>query len=125
MADQPKPNTFCWNELATPDSSASGKFYTALFGWTTERLPAPGMTYTLFKQDGKDVGGMLQMTAEWAGVKPHWMAYVAVEDVDACAKKIPELGGKVCVPPTDISVGRFAVVEDPTGAAFSIITLKG
>jgi predicted enzyme related to lactoylglutathione lyase len=83
------------------------------------------MTYTLFKQDGKDVGGMLQMTAEWAGVKPHWMAYVAVEDVDACAKKIPELGGKVCVPPTDISVGRFAVVEDPAGAVFSIITLKG
>jgi predicted enzyme related to lactoylglutathione lyase len=37
---------------------------------------------------------------------------------------VTELGGKVCVPPTDIPVGRFAVVNDPEGATFSIITLK-
>jgi hypothetical protein len=30
----------------------------------------------------------------------------------------------VCIPPTDISVGRFAVVEDPDGAVFSIIQWK-
>jgi hypothetical protein len=29
------------------------------------------------------------------------------------------------VPPNDISVGRFAVVEDPNGSFFSIIRLKG
>jgi predicted enzyme related to lactoylglutathione lyase len=52
------------------------------------------------------------------------MSYVAVADVDACARRVTELGGKVCVPPTDISVGRFAVVNDPGGATFSIITLK-
>jgi hypothetical protein len=35
-----------------------------------------------------------------------------------------ELGGKVCVPPTDIpNVGRFAVINDPQGAVFSIIRL--
>ena len=37
---------------------------------------------------------------------------------------ITENGGKVCVPPTDIAVGRFAVVEDSNGAFFSIIRLK-
>jgi predicted enzyme related to lactoylglutathione lyase len=30
----------------------------------------------------------------------------------------------VCIPPTDIAVGRFAVVEDPEGAVFSIIQRK-
>jgi len=47
-----------------------------------------------------------------------------VDDCDAYAKKITDNGGKVCVPPTDIAVGRFAVVEDPNGGFFSIIKLK-
>ena len=81
-------------------------------------------TYTRFQQDGRDVGGMLQMTPEWGDVRPHWMAYIHVADVDATAAKIKEHGGKLCVPPTDIAVGRFAVAEDPTGAVFSIIKLK-
>jgi predicted enzyme related to lactoylglutathione lyase len=119
----PEPRTFCWNELATTDAAGCTKFYTELFGWTAAEMPFGPTTYTLFKRDGQDVGGMLQMTAEWAGVRPHWMAYVAVDDVDGTARRITELGGKVCVPPTDISVGRFSVVEDPTGAVFSIIKL--
>jgi predicted enzyme related to lactoylglutathione lyase len=117
-------NRFCWNELATTDADACARFYGELFGWTTQKRPAGPTTYITFRQGGEDAGGMLQMTAEWAGVRPHWMPYVAVADVDACAKRIAELGGKVCVPPTDISVGRFAVVEDPTGAVFSVIKLK-
>jgi predicted enzyme related to lactoylglutathione lyase len=53
------------------------------------------------------------------------MSYVAVDKVDDSAEKIKELGGNVCVPPTDIpNVGRFCVVNDPTGATFSLIALK-
>ena len=52
------------------------------------------------------------------------MAYIHVADVDATAAKIKEHGGSVCVPPTDISVGRFAVVQNPARATFSIIKLK-
>jgi predicted enzyme related to lactoylglutathione lyase len=56
---------------------------------------------------------------------PHWMTYIAVDDVDQSAAKVWELGGKVCVPPTDIpNTGRFCVVNDPSGATFSLITLK-
>jgi predicted enzyme related to lactoylglutathione lyase len=117
-------NRFCWNELATTDAAACGRFYGELFGWTSHTQQSGPTTYTTFKEGGEDAGGMLQMTAEWAGVPPHWMPYVAVADPDACARRVTELGGKVCVPPTDISVGRFAVVEDPTGAVFSIIRLK-
>jgi len=52
-----------------------------------------------------------------------WLLF-SLDDFDANASKIIESGGKVCVPPTDISVGRFAVVEDPNGGFFSIIGLK-
>ncbi len=127
MAEQ-ATNRFCWNELATPDAAAATRFYCGLFGWTPRTTDLGKMTYTHFQanqeNDGQDVGGMLQMTAEWGSTPAHWMPYVAVADVDACARRATELGGKVCVPPTDISVGRFAVITDPTGATFSIIKLK-
>jgi len=52
------------------------------------------------------------------------MPYVAVRDVDAAAARVESLGGKVCVPPTDIpNVGRFCVVNDPTGASISLLTM--
>jgi predicted enzyme related to lactoylglutathione lyase len=124
MATPNLDNQFCWNELATTDSAACEKFYTAVFGWTATKQPMGPMTYTIFSVGDKQVGGMMQMTPEWGNIRPHWMAYIAVSDVDAYAKKITENGGKVCVPPTDIPVGRFAVVSDPTGGTFSLIKMK-
>ena len=36
-----------------------------------------------------------------------------------------DLGGTIVMPPTDIpNVGRFCQIQDPTGAVFSVITLK-
>ena len=44
-------------------------------------------------------------------------------DVDATAKKVEELGGKILRPPTDIpGVGRFCALQDPQGAAICAIT---
>src|SRR5579871_3896471 len=89
MAEQAM-NRFCWNELATPDTAGCTRFYSEVFGWTPRTMEFGPHTYTLFQagkeNDGQDVCGMLQMTAEWGNVPAHWMAYIAVADVDACAK---------------------------------------
>ena len=48
---------------------------------------------------------------------------MTVTDVDETALRVPEYGGKVLVPPTDIpKVGRFCVIEDPQGAVITAIT---
>jgi uncharacterized protein len=52
------------------------------------------------------------------------MPYIAVEECDACVQKIVVSGDKVCVPPSDISVSRFAVLEDPNGSVFAIIRMN-
>ena len=84
------------------------------------------MVYNEIVVGSEHIGGIYQMTAEFGDAPSHWMAYVAVDDVDAKAKLAEELGGKVCVPPTDIpNTGRFCVITDPTGATFSLITLVG
>jgi uncharacterized protein len=123
----PERGTFCWNELATRDLGAAKKFYTELLGWQLQESNAAGMAYNEIVVDGKQhIGGIYQMTAEYGDAPSHWMSYVAVDDVDAKAKLAAELGGKVCVPPTDIpNVGRFCVITDPTGATFSLVRLSG
>lgn len=130
MSDNAMPSpahgTFCWNELGSTDDEAAKKFYAELLGWTYKEGDAGGMKYAEITAGGRPVGGVYKMGPEFGEAPSHWMAYVAVDDVDASAKRVEELGGKVCVPPTDIpNVGRFSVINDPTGATLSLIMLKG
>jgi predicted enzyme related to lactoylglutathione lyase len=121
---EPKAGSFAWLELGTTDRDAAKKFYSSLFGWAAEdQSMGPDMTYTLFRLGGKDVGGAYQLMKEQieGHVPPHWMPYVRVDNADASAAKAVKLGAKQIVPPGDIpNVGRFAVLEDPTGAHISI-----
>jgi len=124
MDSQPKTGSFCWLELGTTDQNAAKKFYTGLLGWSAEDMPmGPEMTYTMFRLEGKDVGGGYRLMKEQVDnhVPPHWMAYVKVNNADESAAKAVSLGAKQIVPPSDIpNVGRFAVVQDPTGAHISL-----
>lgn len=122
--------TFVWNECGTTDVQSAKKFYTELFDWKTREMDmGPSGTYTIFQNAGKDIGGLYRMNAQQQqmGVTPHWLTYVGVADVDASAKKAEALGGRILVPATDIpETGRFAVLMDPTGAAFAIYkSIKG
>lgn len=123
----PAAGTFCWNELMTRDVGAAKTFYTRLLGWTTEEMDMGEMgTYIVFKKGDREVAGMMAMPPDCGEeIPPHWMSYIAVDDVDAGAAKVEQLGGKVCVPPTDIpEVGRFSVITDPTGATISLFKSK-
>ncbi len=114
---------FSWCELMTIDAAAAKAFYTQLFGWETEDMSMPGMTYTIVKTGGRGIGGIMAIPQEARGMSPAWGSYVTVEDVDATARTAEELGAKICVPPRDIpNVGRFCVIQDPQGAMISAIT---
>jgi predicted enzyme related to lactoylglutathione lyase len=114
---------FVWYELMTSDTAAAKAFYSNVAGWNTEDLPMPGMTYTLLRVGESQVGGLMPMPSEAcaAGMRPCWVGYIAVDDVDTAAAKAQRLGGKIIGAPTDIpNVGRFAVVTDSLGAAFNL-----
>lgn len=117
----PKPGSFVWHELMTPDVARSKDFYSRLFGWKMrDDEMMPGFTYTMMSNKGEGVGGMMAITPEQGDVKPHWMVYIAVKDVDAIAQQTEMMGGEIAVPPHDIPVGRWALLKDPTGAAFAV-----
>jgi predicted enzyme related to lactoylglutathione lyase len=119
------PNSFCWNELGTRDTAKAGDFYTGLFGWGKNVQQMGPMTYTSFMNGERPAGGMYEPPPEMGNVPPHWLAYFAVDDTDAKVQKATELGGKIIAPPMDIpGTGRFAIIQDPQGAAFGIIKLN-
>ena len=133
--DSLKHGAFGWNELMTTNVEVAKQFYTTLFGWETdeemlmkvresigdeESIYALG--YAVIKVDGDPVGSLAGMPPECQGM-PAWGVYVTVDDVDAIAGRVEELGGKLLRPPADIpNVGRFCVIQDPQGAALCAIT---
>jgi predicted enzyme related to lactoylglutathione lyase len=125
---QATAGTFCWTELMTRDLAAAKKFYADLLGWRTVDENLGGAPYTMFYVPGQKeaVGGMMQMSGpQFEGVPPHWMPYILVKDIDDRASRCKQLGGKIKVPPMDIpSIGRFCVIEDPTGAVISLFQGK-
>jgi len=112
---------FCWSELYTNNPDAAKDFYSKLFGWEI----GGDVNYTEWKNDGKAIGGMMKIRAEWGEVPPHWISYVLVSNCDEVAAKLTSLGGKIYVGPQDIeNMGRFAVAEDPQGAELAIYQQK-
>ena len=119
-----KPGTFCWVELGTTNGEAAKTFYTKLFGWDYVDNPVgPGMIYTMLKLNGKDVGALYQMPSEMTaqGIPPNWLNYVSVTSADETAEKATVAGATLLKEPFDVfTVGRMAVVKDPTGAVFAL-----
>ncbi|MEZ6196565.1 MAG: VOC family protein [Planctomycetota bacterium] len=121
-----EPGTPTWFELAGRDIEGTSRFYAELFGWDWVTHASGDARYTVFERDDDiPIAGMMEMTSEWGDMPPHWMLYFEVFDTDEAAERVKELGGQVCVPPSDLPYGRFAVVNDPGGGTFSLIVPRG
>ncbi len=126
----PQHGTFCWTEIASNDADKCTAFYNAVFGWEFKSGDSSnsGMDYREFTSGGDNpVGGLYQINPDWFGGSPpppHFMTYVAVDDVDENANLAVELGGTIVRGPMDIpNVGRMAIIQDPTGAKIAIFRM--
>lgn len=117
---------FIWYELMTPSPAGAKAFYDAVVGWniSSEAMPGPVEYRMIGRSDGGFAGGVLTITDEMKqrGVRPAWLGYVAVDDVDSTVASIEQAGGKALMPASDIpDVGRIAWVTDPQGASFYVM----
>jgi predicted enzyme related to lactoylglutathione lyase len=111
---------FVWDELATTDVEAAKEFYGDLFGWNAETMDMEGMPYTIFQRGDRQIAGAMTKMAEDPS-PPHWTTYIHADDIDATTAKVSDLGGTVLVEPSDIpGVGRFSLIQDPTGAVVGL-----
>ena len=117
--------SFIWYELLTGDADAAQDFYGKVLGWTFSDSGQADMDYRLFNAGSEMVGGLMALTDEMksGGAQPGWLGYVGVDDTDAAVKKIVANGGAELMPAMDIpDVGRMAMIADPQGAPFYVMT---
>ncbi len=118
-----RPGTFFWAELMTRDLDAAGRFYSLLFPWTPKFIRD---THHEFRTGEVQQAGMTGMSGpRYEGLPTFWsLSFAVPRDCDATVEQAKALGANVLVPPTDIAgVGRYAILQDPQGAAFSIVKL--
>jgi predicted enzyme related to lactoylglutathione lyase len=125
-----EPSSYAWTELNTRGMDRAKPFYQRVFGWGERTTPMgegqPPYTEWLLGDHsiggGMDIGQRPDIPKE---VPPHWMNYFAVADVDATVEKASRLGAKALVPGMDFPGGRFAILQDPQGAAFGVLKMGG
>ncbi len=121
-ADRTRQGAPSWAELMTSDVGQATEFYGQLFGWTAEAVPTPGVAYTMFKNEGTGIAGMMAIAPEMGDIPPHWGTYFTVDDADVAAQVAEGLGARVFIPPMDIQgVGRFCGILSPQGVRFYAI----
>ena len=128
MPQQIPRGRFVWHELMTGDVSAAQSFYTTLTGWQTQAFEGGPGPYTVWMNGDTPVGGVMTLPdeAKQQGAPPHWLGYIATPDVDATVKQATGHGATLLHGPADSpTVGRIAVMQDPTGAVFAGHTAAG
>ena len=108
---------WCHIEIPTANKEASKQFYGSLLGWKFTEVPE--MKYTIYSTGEGEVGGGLFNPPE--GTPRMITNYVTVVDLEAAAKKVPELGGKVCTERMEVpGMGWFRIVNDPEGNSIGL-----
>lgn len=105
-----------WLDLLTDDVDAAVAFYAAVFGWTWETKGA----YRVARMGDRLVAGMSPFAAEEAS--PHWLVQIAVDDAAAASKRLQFLQGDVLLESDE--PGAPAIVMDPQGAVFALLTAE-
>lgn len=110
-----------WNEINTWDAAATMRFYGELLGWSFRKQADHETGYWLIDNAGRQAGGVLQMTADWEGIQPHWMNYLHVDDTAATLDRVQASGGTVVFGPIDDPGGAITIFAAPSGAQFSTV----
>ncbi|WNV76096.1 VOC family protein [Geodermatophilus sp. DSM 44513] len=112
-----EPGSLVWNEVAVDDPAAAREFYSAVFGFTYDDVDGVE-GYQTFALGGHPLGGL---GGSQPGAPKGWTVCFAVTSTDDVVAAVEAAGGKVTMAPMDTEFGRLAVVDDPWGAAFSVM----
>ncbi|WP_206667485.1 VOC family protein [Muricoccus nepalensis] len=111
-----------WYEYLARDIDGAERFLTSVIGWQVTNSGMPGIDYRILSApDSAAIGGLMTLP-QGAPIRPGWLAYFGVDDVDASVAAIRASGGVVHMPPMDLNgVGRMALVGDRQGSPFYVM----
>lgn len=114
-------NPVCWWELASHDAEATVKFLKTAFEWEFDLDEELGIYELPAVEEPNGFRGGGVFTLRRAKL-PFLTIYIEVDDVDARAKRIEELGGHIVEAPFDVTDKiRICLFNEPSGVTLAMI----
>jgi uncharacterized protein len=102
-------------EIPADDTAKAQAFWGGLFGWEFESFPGPS-EYHMTRIDDTSGAAITNMEPGKRGTR----TYFAVDEINAGAARVKELGGEADEPMPVPSMGWFATCRDPHGNEFGL-----
>ena len=102
-------------EIPVDDTAKGKEFWGGLFGWTFESFPGP-FEYHMTRISDQAGAAITSMEPGKRGIR----TYFEVDDIQAGAKRVRELGGEAGDPAPVPSMGWFSVCKDSEGNDFGL-----
>jgi len=102
-------------EIPADDTEKGREFWGSLFGWQFEAYPGPS-EYYMTRISDETGGAITNMQTGKRGTR----AYFDVDDINAGAARVHELGGEADDPMPVPSMGWFVTCKDPHGNEFCL-----
>jgi uncharacterized protein len=102
-------------EIPADDTGKGREFYGGLFGWEFQSFPGP-FEYHMAQLAEQQGAAVTDMEPGKRGTR----AYFAVDDINAGAARVRELGGEANDPRPVENMGWFSTCKDPHGNDFGL-----
>lgn len=102
-------------EIPADDTEQGREFWGSLFGWQFESYPGPS-EYHMTRISDQTGAAITKMEPGKKGTR----AYFDVDDINAGAARVKELGGTADDPMPVPSMGWFSTCTDPHGNEFGL-----
>jgi predicted enzyme related to lactoylglutathione lyase len=102
-------------EIPADDTAKGREFWGSLFGWQFQEFPGPS-EYHMTRISDQAGAAITNMEPGKKGIRP----YFDVDDINAGAARVKELGGEAGDPAPVPSMGWFSVCKDPMGNDFGL-----
>jgi predicted enzyme related to lactoylglutathione lyase len=102
-------------EIPADDTTKGREFWSSLFGWQFEAFPGP-FEYHMTRVSEQQGAAITNMESGKRGTR----AYFDVDDVNAGAARVKELGGEADEPQPVPGMGWFATCRDLQGNEFGL-----
>jgi uncharacterized protein len=112
-----------WFETLSKDYPAAVTFYREVFGWDTHTMSdTDDFRYTTLGEGEQARAGIMDATAFLGDQPSRWQFYIEVVDTDATVQRATDAGATVVEDAENTPYGRLAVIADPSGVPFAIMS---
>ncbi len=118
-----EPGDWIWIQLLSRDAKKASEFYGSVAGYEAIAVTdGEKQNEFVLTSEGYARATVRTIASNDSSVKPTWLPYIRVNNVQETLTEAKKLGGKVLIQPNPKMLGgKVAVIADPTGAAMGLM----